>query len=315
MPAGRKGLELTCLVHHRVPSGLYGDPGRLRQILLNLVGNAIKFTNQGQVILRVILDGESERKVQLRFEVQDTDIGIPRERMDRLFRSFSQVDVLTSRRFGGTGLGLAISKKLVELMGGQIGVKSETDKGALFWFTLICEKREVVWADLIEKNVEGLRILLAEDNAINRLVALNILKKFGYRAHVVSNGKEAVETLRKAEYHLVLMDLEMPVMDGFAATGAIRDTGTGILNPNVPIIAMTAHEMTSGYRDRCLSAGMNDFTTKPVDPQALLSVIERWTEAGRSADGIPKTEKPESGQAGACRIEQAWRNLKTPLTH
>ena len=382
VPAAQKGLELTCLVHHRVPSDLQGDPGRLRQVLLNLAGNAIKFTARGQVFIRVLLDGRSDDKIQIRFEIQDTGIGIPRDRMDRLFRSFSQVDSSTSRRFGGSGLGLAISKELVERMDGRIGVESEQERGTLFWFTIMLQRQKEAAQNPVRKEIAGLRvlivdnrapsraalveqlktlhcdpskaadgkealaavaraaeegavfpvviigrpffdkkdeelgrairngsrdrppavilltamgqrgdgekarqagfqayltqpvsqnqlrnclvavtqpetrdaagdeprlvtrhtlaeeqkrsvrILLVEDNETNRLVALNILKKFGYRTDAATNGQEALEALKQTEYDLVLMDIQMPVMDGFSATEGHSRPGVGDPRPS-----------------------------------------------------------------------------------
>jgi PAS domain S-box-containing protein len=424
--AHEKGLELSCLVEPEVPSRLRGDPGRLRQILTNLISNAIKFTEKGEVSLNVNLDKEEKDQVIIRFAVKDTGIGIPSDKIDNLFQAFSQADTSTTRQFGGTGLGLSISKQLAEIMNGTIGVKSKEGKGSTFWFTaclkkqpqteyaeiiagkdisgmrilsvddnatnrkvlagmlsswgcrhtevpdaetsikkllsakkkgdpyrialldmqmpktdgkelgrmikdepLLCNtilvmmtsvgkrgdapkaekigfsayltkpikqsqlfnclmvltglksepgpsKRKIITRhSLAEENKHKIRILIAEDNIINQKVALRILEKIGYRANTVANGKEAVETLKTIPYDLVLMDVQMPEMDGFEATGIIRDPGSGVLDPKIPIIAMTAHALKDD-RKKCLKAGMDDYVSKPVRPNDLAKAIARW---------------------------------------
>jgi two-component system, sensor histidine kinase and response regulator len=439
LKAQEKGLDFINMIHHEVPSLLCGDPGRLRQILINLVGNSIKFTEKGEVAIRASLDDEDATHATIRFSVTDTGIGIPQNRMDRLFQSFSQVDSSTTRKFGGTGLGLTISKQLAELMGGKIGVESEEGKGSTFWFTAVLDKqpegkgkRIVVPEDIrgkrimivddnatnryvlkeqlkswecryeeassgaqaleelrhavigkdqfeiaiIDMQMPGIevetlgkkikqdpdlkntmlvlmtsmgqrgdakrleeigfaayltkpirqsklydclatvtgvqkeaakdrpvaivtrhsiaedqkrrvRILLAEDNVINQKVAISILGKLGYRADVVANGKEAVEALRMISYDIVLMDCQMPEMDGYAATREIRnwkpETGgkedqTSSFKfqvSSIPIIAMTANAM-KGDREKCLKAGMDDYLSKPVKPQELSDMLEKW---------------------------------------
>ena len=424
--AEEKKLELACLLHHEVPSLLKGDPGRLRQILLNLVGNAIKFTEKGEVVIRVTLEDESDTHARLRFAVSDTGTGIPKDRMDRLFKSFSQADSSTTRRFGGTGLGLVISKKLAEMMGGQMGVESEEGRGSTFWFTGIFDKqtggeettssqsadirglrilvvddnptnrivlreqlhswgclpeeapdgetalaklqgaieaktpfhlaildmmmphmdgamlgrkikedpklratmlvllssrgnrgdakemKEIGFAAYLTKPIKAsqlhdcltlvvsgkpleskaqpmpivtrhsisedkkrkIRILLAEDNVVNQKVALRILERIGYRADAVANGKEVLSALKNIAYDLILMDVQMPEMDGFEATAAIRAKEMD-MGGHIPIIAMTAHAM-KGDREHCLEAGMDDYVSKPIQPQSLIEVIERW---------------------------------------
>jgi signal transduction histidine kinase/CheY-like chemotaxis protein len=428
--AHKKGLEFASMVHNDVPALLRGDPGRLRQILVNLANNAIKFTKKGEVVIRSTLEKDDDKYPIIRFSVTDTGIGIPKDRMDRLFESFSQVDASTSRSYGGTGLGLAISKELCEMMGGSIGVESEEGKGSTFWFTAVLEKQPesrsrniVVPYDIRKKRIlivddnatnleilkeqlkswncrfdeassgkqalkklrlavaEGdpfdiaildmqmplmngaalgrkikedldlnathlvmlasigvrgdaermkeigfeayltkpvkvsrlydcliaivdketgagkevftksgalatqyaisedqkrkIRILLAEDNMINQQVALNILVKFGYRADAVANGKEAVRALEMIPYDLVLMDVQMPEMDGLEATAQIRNPNSAVLNHDIPIIAMTAHAM-KGDREQCFEVGMSDYLTKPVDPGGLLGKLEKW---------------------------------------
>jgi CheY-like chemotaxis protein len=421
-----KKLELILDMDRDVPCFLIGDPVRLRQILFNLSGNAVKFTELGEVVIRVTVDEQDEHRGTLRFSVSDTGIGIPENRMDRLFKSFSQVDESTTRKYGGTGLGLAISKELAEIMGGRIGVADRSGPGATFWFTAVFDKqkqdashRPVIPSSLIGKKIlavehndtqrqvmagylkswgcrfglaengeealsmlagarvagdpydlalighllpgmdgqvlgehirsdrffEGIRlvflgsrglrgdtnamrragfdrvltkpvrqnqlfecltlllgevqtspyptddpsavkkdirisdglfrkmrILLAEDNPVNQKLALTLLRKFGFNVDAVQNGREAVEALKTIDYDLVLMDVQMPEMDGFEATRLIRNPQTPVLNHRVTIIAMTAHAM-SGDRKRCLDAGMNSYIPKPIDPQTLIDTI------------------------------------------
>jgi len=425
--AHEKGLEFINVVHHEVPSLLRGDPGRLRQILINLVGNAIKFTEEGEVVVRVTLEDEDTTHVTVRFSVTDTGIGIPKDRMDRIFELFSQVDSSTTRKYGGTGLGLTISKQLSEMMGGQISVTSEEGKGSEFSFAAVLEKqtegkekkmvisedirgkrilivddndtnrfvlreqlrmwgcrygevpggiqalqklreavkkntpfeiaiidmqmpemdgetlgqqikqdsdlentiliimtsigmrgdagrlKEIGFAAYLTKPVKQsylydclrmatgmqkksekqrpdviltrhsitedrknkFRILLVEDNKINQKVALAILGKLGYNTDPVNNGKEAVEALGNTNYDIVLMDCQMPEMDGYEATGEIRKPESNVLDHKIPIIAMTANAMKED-REKCIQAGMDDYLSKPVNPQELSNMLEKW---------------------------------------
>jgi PAS domain S-box-containing protein len=440
-----KHLEFTCIVNPQVPSLLQGDPGRLRQILLNLATNAIKFTDAGEVVVHADLKEETAQRVKIHFAVKDTGVGIPEDRRNRLFHSFSQVDASTTRKYGGTGLGLAICKRLTEMMDGQIGVESSEGCGSTFWFTVWLDKQpatnaapiaalwpvnlqgrrilavddnatnlellgiylkgwqcqaraassaqaalailteaaaagapfELAIIDLMMPEMDGeslgraikndqrldrtrmvlltsrglrgdasrarkigfdayltkpirqsqlynvllsvfslkneagagpasdalvtrhtvseqrkqrIRILLAEDNATNQKVALHILRKLGYRADAVSDGAEAVQALTQIPYDIVLMDVQMPEMDGFEATRAIRRSP--LPHRNIPIIAMTANAM-KGDRERCLAAGMDDYLAKPVDPHALSEKIQVWSDPVRrpgavgSAHGTP----------------------------
>ena len=430
--AQAKGLELTVLVGADVPSGLRGDPGRLRQVLTNIVGNALKFTEHGEVAVAVSLVTETDSEANLKFTVRDTGIGVPREQIDALFDAFSQADASTTRRFGGTGLGLSISKHLVKLMGGTMGVQSEVGAGSTFWFTATFDKQNaqaaaeavddgvadvtgvrilavddnltnrgvvggmleswrcrhdevsgaapalsalrtaakvgdpyrIVILDMVMPDIDGemlggtikadpelagtelimmtsmgrrgdagrlekrgfaayltkpvkrsqlldclmvvlhgsavtapsgrhivtrhslaerdkrrVRILLAEDNAINQKVAVKTLERLGYRADVVGNGRLAVDALVREHYDLVLMDVQMPEMDGIEATTRIRDGRSGVLDPAVPIVALTAH---AGKEDRktCLAAGMNDYLSKPIRLDAMAAMLARWTAPG-----------------------------------
>jgi len=430
--AANTGLELICRIDPEVPSYLKGDPGRLRQIIINLAGNSLKFTQKGEVVISAKLESDKDGFVTILFEIHDTGIGIPSARLDAVFAPFTQVDGSTTRKFGGTGLGLAICKQLAELMGGEIGVSSVEGKGSTFWFTARFEKQapedlktsevlmditgthilvvddnetnrllmttllnywgcryeaaadaESALALLLEaagrgdpfkialldqempvmdglelgrrikadplmastlmvmvtslakrgdaatleqigfsgylakpvrqshlydcialvlgrtkrptdvsKNTEGskgivtrhtvaeqaknrVRILLAEDNIINQKVAQSMLNKLGYKADVVADGQEAVRALEMIDYNLVFMDCQMPQMDGFEATGVIRDPGSNVMNHKVPIIAMTANAMKED-REKCIEAGMDDYLSKPVKKEALAEVLGKW---------------------------------------
>jgi len=421
----RKGLEFLCFVSPDVPSFLTGDPGRLRQVLVNLVGNAVKFTHAGEIEVRVTPVSESDGEIVVRFSVRDTGIGIPKEKQEDLFLEFTQVDVSTTRHYGGTGLGLAISKQLAEIMGGEIGVHSKEGNGSEFWFTASLEKKpDAKPLPLPPVEVNGVRILviddnatnreilltqfrawrmrpgeapngetglrllreaaeagdpyriavldmempgmdgeqlgtairatnafsetrlvmmtsvgrrgdarrfqeigfsaymtkpvrrselfhmlsvvlsgeaqhfvrplitrhsirelhrrnttllLVEDNIVNRKVALGILKKLGLHVDTATNGIEALKAMETTPYDLVLMDVQMPEMDGFEATREIRNPQSPIPNHDVPIIAMTAHAM-QGYRDKCLKAGMDDYISKPVNPQSLGDMVTKWLD-------------------------------------
>ena len=449
--AAEKGLELVCLVDPAVPQELSGDPGRLRQLILNLAGNAIKFTEQGEVSIRVNLETSHADEVLLRFEIWDTGIGIPAERLDAIFSPFTQGEDSTTRRFGGTGLGLAICRQLVNLMGGSIGVESVLGKGSTFWFTVglhhvpqqaaatphfaPIDGLQVLVVDdnatsrmllitlldswgcrydtaadgftalgmldeaqangqpfniaLVDYNMpamDGLtlahrirqnplhnavrlvmltslgnrgdatqlkqagyvayltkpvrqqqlhdclallaggisdpqqpatfitrhtlreahnhaaRILVAEDNPVNQTVAAALLKKLGYRADLVANGHEALEALSRTAYDLVLMDCQMPHLDGFEATRQIRDPASTVLRHDLPVIAMTANALT-GDRERCLEAGMNDYLAKPVKPEALDKMLATWLHTGDvpAPAGEPP---PEIAQAPAATPDE-----------
>ena len=445
--AQEKGVEFICGIDPDVPVLVRGDPGRLRQILINLTGNAIKFTSEGEVAVRVSLVSETEDNTTLRFAIQDTGIGIPHDKVGLLFNAFQQVDASTTRKFGGTGLGLAISKRLAELMGGEVGVESEEGKGSTFWFTATVGKQKITerplppqleslkgkrmlivddnatnrqvlslmlnsWgvpheeADCGERAIELLhqavreanpfvmaildmqmpgmdgealgklvrntpelrdtklvmmtsigrrgdalrfgsvgfsayltkpvkqselhdtlatvlsgaamardevgpeklvtrhsiredqraryRILLAEDNIVNQKVGLKILEKLGYRADAVANGREAIAALEMTRYDIVLMDVQMPVMDGFEATEAVRACEEETQAPRLPIIAMTAHAM-KGDRERCHERGMDDYVPKPVKPETLMEILEKWLprQPGGTEPAREEAEPPE----------------------
>jgi PAS domain S-box-containing protein len=451
--AESKGIEMACLIYHDVPSRLRGDPGRLRQILVNLVGNAIKFTTHGEVVIRVNLEEENEKTARLRFAVSDTGIGIPRERQKAIFDRFVQVDSSTTRKYGGTGLGLAISKQLTELMGGAISLESEAGKGSTFYFTAVFEKQfgvqeevMIVPVDLKGLHVLGIddnatnrmiltkflenfgcrittidsgllavrtmraaaarndpyrlilldmqmpemdgeqtirelksdavaaeaavivltsmgqrgdaarlealgcsgyllkpikqnqlydaivtilgrrkiqrdesqsarlvtrhtlseqkrhmaKLLLAEDNPINQKLAVTLLQKAGYAVDVVENGKLAFEAVRTRHYHIVLMDVQMPVMDGLEATRMIREYEEG--TRHTPIIALTAHAM-KGDRERCEAAGMDDYLSKPLEPDVVFATIEKWLAVSMAGPG--RAEQELSAEIPPSEEEQA----------
>jgi len=438
MRAQEKNLEYICLIEPEVPSLLRGDPGRLRQIIVNLTGNAIKFTSEGETHLQATLDHETDTQAIIRFSIVDTGIGIPLGRQKALFEAFTQADTSTTRKYGGTGLGLSISKRLAEMMGGKIGVVSKEGKGSTFWFTAVFDKqptegvpiqeprdisgerilivddnftnrrmlslhlkswkcrfeeapnakialekmynavnennpfrialldmqmpgmdgatlgktikedpllketilvmltsisnrgdaarlKEIGFSAYLTKPIKHsllydclatvntnesqlstiqekpimtrhtltenkrrkVRILLVEDNIVNQKVALKILETVGYHANAVSNGKEALVALEAISYDLVLMDCQMPEMDGYEATRAIRNPGTPVPNHEVPIIAMTAGAM-KGDREKCLDAGMNDYIAKPVDAQKLVETIEKWLSIPDSSSPPPQ---------------------------
>jgi len=459
--AREKGLELVCSAAPDVPALLRGDPGRLRQVLTNLIGNALKFTSCGEIAVRLAMEGGG-RDPLIRFSVRDSGMGIPRDKQEVIFQSFTQVDASTSRRYGGTGLGLAISRQLVELMGGHMGVNSEPGKGSEFWFTVPLPGRTAValepqgaaalrglrvlvvddnptnrevlaaqlgaWGARVEEAADGpaalealrraraedapyrlalvdmhmpgmdgeqvartvrvdrtlgdtllvmmtsggrpgdgarmreagfsayltkpvrhadllpclaalvsgsaqrgsgeppetaktavaprsdARILLVEDNLTNQQVALGLLRKMGLAADAVANGAEAVMALEWFRYDLVLMDVQMPAMNGYEATRAIRDATSSVLDHAVPIVAMTANAMR-GDREKCLEAGMNDYVSKPIDPRALASALARWLPAA-GAQRAPAVPAPEEAADPAAPREVPvfdWRGFLARL--
>jgi signal transduction histidine kinase/ActR/RegA family two-component response regulator len=292
--ARAKGLVLDWRVGSNVPRKVMGDPGRLRQILGNLVGNAVKFTQRGEVMIEVqsmIGEGlESAQSGALRFVVSDTGIGIDPETSAHLFQRFSQGDSSTTRKYGGTGLGLAISRQLAEMMGGDIGVDSEPGKGSRFWFTVRLESapKPSGAASLPQaaaaprpterpaqpKHGRG-KILVAEDNDVNRQLLLSMLYSLGCDVTQANDGRRALEAMERESYSIVLMDCHMPEMDGFAATRAIREREAQFALYHTPIIAITADAM-EGDRERCLAGGFDDYLSKPFNLELLRKLIERW---------------------------------------
>jgi CheY-like chemotaxis protein len=288
-----KGLALELDIARDVPDHLVGDPLRLRQILLNLVGNAIKFTDQGKVTIRAaLLRRDSEASCTLRMSVIDTGIGIIPEKQAAMFQRYTQAESSTSRKFGGTGLGLSISKSLVELMSGTIGLRSEVGRGTEFFFEVPFGVRAATTAVTTASPASqetaampALRVLVAEDNEDNQLIIELLLAKKGVDVTVVGNGKEALGQLDRKRFDLVLMDLEMPEMGGFEAVTALRERelGTG---RRVPVIALSAHALV-GYREKCLAAGMDDYLTKPIDPDILYATLDEYASRRPSASPAP----------------------------
>ena len=279
--AQNKGLYLSWNVAQDIPPIVMGDPVRIRQIIINLVNNAIKFTHKGGVVVSVSLQARHEKASDILFAVRDTGIGIPRDKQVRLFEVFSQADDQTARRYGGTGLGLAISKKLSEMMGGRIWIESEDGKGSTFNFVLRLGIKEgpaaepaaapVIAAATSTEDVGRLKILLAEDNLVNQKIAVRVLEKKGWEVTAVNNGKEVLEAVGKNRFDLILMDDIMPEMTGVEATLMIRteEKQTGL---HLPIIAMTANAM-SGDREKYLSQGMDGYVSKPIDRDQLFQEI------------------------------------------
>jgi len=273
--AREKGLELDYRIAPEVPKDVEGDPVRLRQALTNLIGNAIRFTEQGEVFVGLALEAEDKDEVELHCYVRDTGIGIPEERREIIFDTFRQADGSTTRQYGSIGLGLALSKQLVELMGGRIWVESEVGQGSTFHFIVRLKRQDkalgALAPDAVEKPLQ-LRILVAEDSPTNQLIARANLKKAGHTVHVAEDGRKAVEAWEQRDFDLILMDIAMPEMDGVEATLVIREKEkqTG---GHIPIIAMTAFAMQE-YREKSAKAGMDAYITKPVNPSELRGVIE-----------------------------------------
>jgi PAS domain S-box-containing protein len=320
--ASEKGLEFLFDCDPRIPAVLVGDPLRLGQILINLASNAVKFTERGQVIIRSRLLQNEGTTVRVRFEVQDTGIGLAAEEQERLFQAFTQADTSTTRKFGGTGLGLAICRRLVGLMEGEIGVESEPGKGSTFWFDACLQTSQevlgIVPADLpsmdhpseaaggvdpseasdvespamvpvsppaaerVTFTLSGSRLLVVEDNAINQQITQEILQARGAEVILADNGRVALQRLRQISCDLVLMDIQMPELDGYRAAAEIR---ADPLLRDLPVIAITAHAMPAD-KERCLAAGMNDYVTKPIDPELLTETVLRWLPSGRESAAV-----------------------------
>ncbi|MBF0245170.1 MAG: response regulator, partial [Planctomycetes bacterium] len=273
--AAAKGLKLVFEVDKKLPQILVGDPLRLGQLLVNYGNNAVKFTKKGEIAFVIRLREESDTEVLLYGAVRDTGIGLTGEQQGRLFQNFSQADSSTTRKFGGTGLGLASSRKLAEMMGGEVGVESEYGKGSTFWFTVRLGKGTGGnLSDALARlaTLAGARLLLVEDNELNQQVALELLRDAGFIVDLAENGQVAVDKIRQDTYELVLMDIQMPVMDGIDATRSIRQEERF---KDLPIVALTANVMQSD-RERCLAAGMNDHVAKPIEPEVLWETLLKW---------------------------------------
>ncbi len=278
--AYEKELQLQFSIDGALPSFVTGDPERLRQILVNLLSNAIKFTNAGYVKMYVKLMGENEHVVKTKFSVEDSGVGIPPEKIDLIFERFEQIDHSFTRQQGGTGLGLAITKKLAEAMGGKIMVQSELNKGSIFIAELEFEKvskedeeKETLLPAFRGEDVSlnGVKILVAEDNKMNQLLVKSILDKYGVNTVMVENGEEAITAMRSKKFDLILMDVQMPKVDGITATKLFRKE----IDSLTPVIAMTAHVLP-GEREKCIDAGMNDYLSKPLDEDEFIGMLKRY---------------------------------------
>ncbi len=300
--ATAKGLAISVRVAADVPPAVRGDPSRLGQILTNLVGNAVKFTERGSIEVSVELAGHVDGDVVLRFEVADHGIGIAPAAQETIFDAFHQADGGTSRRYGGTGLGLAICRQLAHLLGGEIGVCSRPGEGSTFWFTVrlavadapaIHEGSALPTAGPDSTHVAAApvpsttRVLLAEDNAVNRHVALAMLRSLGFSADTAVDGREAVDATARVRYDVVLMDCHMPGMDGFSATAMIRERDALTGAPRVPIVALTANAMT-GDREACIAGGMDDYLSKPFTRAQLQALLERWATSAATGTDTPQ---------------------------
>jgi CheY-like chemotaxis protein len=307
--ANAKGIELELQLDPGVPSTARGDGGRFRQVLLNLVANAVKFTHAGAVTVRVDAMRKRGGATTVRCEVADTGIGIDPLILDRMFEPFTQADASTTRQYGGTGLGLAIARELADLMGGTIGAESKPGVGSTFWFEL--DLSDPLGADdrvpapprAVEHSALPLGptaplVLVAEDSPVNQIVAVRALERCGYRAEVVGDGIEALRALAAGRYAAVLMDCQMPRMDGYEATIQLRRHEGGARR--TPVIAMTAHAMKDDVA-RCLAAGMDDYISKPMRFQVLADTLRRWIPAYTAHSG---DSRAYSRDASAARAER-----------
>ncbi|GIP24405.1 response regulator [Paenibacillus sp. J22TS3] len=295
--AGRKNLELVYFIDEQIPSVIYGDQGRMRQILINLISNSIKFTDHGGIYLVVTPKHEEADRMTLEFTVKDTGIGIPADKIDKLFKPFSQLDSSMTRKYGGTGLGLAICRTLVQLMGGDICVESMEEKGATFTFTINVGKYEEDPQDYAHRNEElaevvrlpfSKRVLVVDDHPINQKLMLSMLRKLGYRADVAEDGRQAIEMARQpGGYDYIFMDLQMPVMDGLEATRRICENADKGKRP--VIIAMTANVM-EGTKNRCLEVGMVDYVSKPVKLGSIKKILTEYPEPEYGMDSLEQVK-------------------------
>ena len=268
----QKEVEFNLFLDAELPDMVIGDQGRLNQILVNLIGNALKFTNEGEVTVSVKKIEETEDSYSFKFSIKDTGIGIPKDKLETIFERFTQGEESTTRTFGGTGLGLNIVKQLVELQKGEVHVKSTLNRGSEFFFTLSYKKsntEEIVVKTVSKNDLGSLKILLCEDNVLNQKLAKSVINNFGFDLDIAQNGEEGIELLSQKEYDLILMDLQMPVKDGYQTTEYIRNE----MNSNIPIIAMTAHSLV-GEQERCYKVGMNAYVPKPFKQTVLLKAIK-----------------------------------------
>ncbi len=292
--ADDKKISLKYMIEKNVPLQLKGDPDRLKQVILNLVDNGIKFTGSGEVLIRVSLKIQYDESISLLFSVTDTGMGIPAGQAGEIFSPFTQVDEGFNRGYGGTGLGLTICRKIVYMMGGDISFESNYGKGSTFWFTAlfgiesarhIADKESRAFVLNKKTTGEILKFLVVEDNRINRVVTGAMLKKLGHTYDETENGYGCIEKLKNNDYDMILMDCQMPELDGFETTRIIRSGNFGITNPDVIIVALTAHAM-DGDRERCIDAGMNDYMSKPVKSADISSVVEKWLSRKENTSAV-----------------------------
>ena len=281
LSADKKKVVLRSEIDTSLPEFVIGDPTRIRQLLVNLISNALKFTEKGEVCVKLKVQTSDAAQAVVRIEVSDTGVGIEKVTLEKLFNAFTQADGSTTRKYGGTGLGLAIVKQLVSLMRGKLGVESEPRKGSTFWFEIPLgiaqngQKKKPLEEVKEKRKLPSARILLAEDNPVNQMVACRMLEKLGLEAVVAGNGNLALKQLESEKFDAVLMDCQMPEMDGFAATRILRDYEKQMSKPHITVIAMTANVM-EGDRERCLDAGMDDYIGKPVQLEELEEILLRW---------------------------------------
>jgi two-component system, sensor histidine kinase and response regulator len=323
--AKQQGIDFTAFLAPEIPTGLCGDAVRLRQVLVNLIGNALKFTPRGKVSVTGELVRDMGDGVVIRFSVSDTGIGIPPDRQQRIFEPFEQADGSTTRQYGGTGLGIAIAREIVRMMGGRIGVVSEPGEGSTFWFTAEMKRGRALAPRRGKENTAGLpdavtngrnsrrgvQILLADDYATNREVARRHLEAGGHCVSLACNGQEAIEAFESGNYDLIFMDIQMPVMDGIEAAKRIRDLEKGSGSAGrIPILALTAHAVKE-YIDACLQAGMDDYLIKPVFRQDLLGKVDRWIDSGfATAGGAALTPGASTAQRAAAEPMDFARALE-----
>ena len=321
--ARRKGLELVTQLGQAVPKRLRGDAMRIKQVLLNLAGNALKFTDQGQILVAVMMEKETDHQVHIEWSVKDTGIGIPKEKQAAIFEGFTQADESTTRKYGGTGLGITISQQLVELMGGRLSLESQEHVGTTFRFTLALDRQPNDTGHGKEPSVSdesdpeapadhsGKRILLVEDYPTNQQVATMHLSAAGFEVDIAKNGRQAVASYQEQPYDLILMDIQMPIMDGYEATGAIRNLEHQAATlGRIPIIAMTANAL-KGDREKCLAAGMDDFITKPIKRRSLLQTVAQWTGNGHQPQ--PTCDVPDETAAPASERLPSPMDLETAV--
>jgi two-component system, sensor histidine kinase len=311
-----RGVRIEAIVEADVPSQVEADTERVRQVLSNLVGNAVKFTDSGAITVRAAVEEYKGQLLQLRFEVKDSGVGIEPALQGKLFEAFSQVDGSLTRKHGGTGLGLAICKQLVALMKGRIGVTSELGKGSTFWFVLPLRRLESTSSLELPSTASSKpfapppsskdsgtnKILVAEDNPINQEVIREVLSELGYEAFIVENGVQALRALEQEAYPLVLMDCQMPELDGYGAAREVRRRETGARR--IPLIAVTAHAF-EGEREKAIAAGMDDYVTKPISANLLSEVIQRWWPKSISRE-------PESGERLASIVPAVRAGAEPP---